>query len=165
MGPSTNIRSLVILPLFILLLFSAIHCVNKTSNNQNKAPQKVRVTPEDVVLPYLTAVWTGSEMIIWNSKSDGINLQIGTGKIYDPVSSSWRNVTSKNAPGKSYYHTSVWTGKEMIVRGGYMSVNVWVKTGACISGRQVTLHSILKKRSFSSPIPESSYLNIPHHNS
>jgi N-acetylneuraminic acid mutarotase len=71
-----------------------------------------------------TAVWTGSEMIIWGGQdSDGDNLN--TGVRYNPGTDSWTATSTTNAPeGRSGY-TAVWTGSEMIVWGGRVaSANV-----------------------------------------
>ena len=63
-----------------------------------------------------TAVWTGTEMIVWG----------GTGvlEISIPVedtilaSDSWMATSTTNAPSARKSHTAVWTGGEMIVWGG-----------------------------------------------
>jgi N-acetylneuraminic acid mutarotase len=67
-----------------------------------------------------TAIWTGSEMIIWGGLGCG-----GTGTVdcaggarYSPASDGWLPVTATGAPSPRSGHTSVWTGKEMIVWGG-----------------------------------------------
>src|SRR5882762_10219025 len=64
-----------------------------------------------------TAVWTGSEMIIW-----GGFVPIHTvndGGRYDPTTDSWTPTSTTNTPLARYGHTAVWTGSEMIVWGGY----------------------------------------------
>jgi N-acetylneuraminic acid mutarotase len=64
-----------------------------------------------------TAVWTGSEMLIWGGNSTG-EFQNGVGR-YNPTTNSWVAVTSPNAPEARQSHTAVWTGSEMIVWGGF----------------------------------------------
>jgi Galactose oxidase, central domain len=73
-----------------------------------------------------TAVWTGSEMIIWggNDSSGPFN----TGGRYDPDTDTWTSTSTTNAPSGRYYHTAVWAGGEMIVWGGYNGSNP-VNTG------------------------------------
>jgi N-acetylneuraminic acid mutarotase len=64
-----------------------------------------------------TAVWTGSEMIVWggaNVNANGFN----TGGRYNPSTDSWTTTSRINAPISRYDHTAVWTGSEMIVWGG-----------------------------------------------
>jgi hypothetical protein len=59
-----------------------------------------------------TAVWTGSEMIIWGGGSS-------TGGRYDPSTDAWRPTsTDANVPSRRSGHTAVWTGSEMVVWGG-----------------------------------------------
>jgi N-acetylneuraminic acid mutarotase len=64
-----------------------------------------------------TAVWTGSEMIVWGG---GTNLDsFNTGGRYNPSTDSWTATSTNNAPSARAGHTAVWTGSEMIVWGGY----------------------------------------------
>lgn len=65
-----------------------------------------------------TAVWTGSEMIVWGGIISGGNNSTATGGHYDPVTDTWTPTTSLGAPGGRYGHTAVWTGSEMIIWGG-----------------------------------------------
>ncbi len=68
-----------------------------------------------------TAVWTGSEMIVWG----GFNFApaLGTGARYDPATDRWSATSVGNAPPGRDLHTAVWTGSEMIVWGGYEGGN------------------------------------------
>jgi hypothetical protein len=64
-----------------------------------------------------TAVWTGTEMIVWGGYN-GIQL-LGTGGRYDPATGQWTGSTSTvGAPSPRLHHHAVWTGTEMIVWGG-----------------------------------------------
>ena len=63
-----------------------------------------------------TAVWTGSEMIVWGG--DNATVVLNTGGRYDPSTDSWTATTTVNAPSARSVHTAVWTGSEMIVWGG-----------------------------------------------
>ena len=63
-----------------------------------------------------TAVWTGSEMIVWGG--DGPGAPLNTGGRYDPATDNWTATITTNAPSARYSHTAVWTGSEMIVWGG-----------------------------------------------
>jgi N-acetylneuraminic acid mutarotase len=63
-----------------------------------------------------TAVWTGSEMIVWGgNRSSGV---FNTGGRYDPSTDSWTATSTTNAPTARENHTAVWTGSEMIIWGG-----------------------------------------------
>ncbi|MEN3334798.1 MAG: hypothetical protein V7641_4163 [Blastocatellia bacterium] len=91
-----------------------------------------------------TAVWTGSEMIVWGGTNRflGTDRKLSTGGRYNPATDSWVR-TNSNVPEGRLFHTAVWTGTEMIVWGGYdgssaldtggrynPSTNSWTGTGA-----------------------------------
>ncbi len=63
-----------------------------------------------------TAVWTGTEMIIWGGE-DGSAL-LGDGARFNPSTGVWRPISSTGAPEPRSRHVAVWTGTEMIVWGG-----------------------------------------------
>jgi N-acetylneuraminic acid mutarotase len=65
---------------------------------------------------YHTAVWTGSELIVWGGY-DGSSL-FNTGGQYDPVTDTWIATSTTDAPSARVSHTAVWTDSEMIVWGG-----------------------------------------------
>ena len=71
-----------------------------------------------------TAVWTGSEMIVW-----GGGALYNTGGRYNPSTDSWTATSTNNAPLGRVSHTAVWTGNEMIVWGGIIPPGVLVNTG------------------------------------
>ena len=52
-----------------------------------------------------TAVWTGSEMIVWGGY-DG-NDHFNTGGRYNPGTDSWTATSTTNAPTGRYNHTAV----------------------------------------------------------
>ena len=62
-----------------------------------------------------TAVWTGSEMIVWGGRTGNF---FKSGGRYDPTTDSWTATSLDNAPTGSSSSTAVWTGSEMIVWGG-----------------------------------------------
>jgi N-acetylneuraminic acid mutarotase len=70
-----------------------------------------------------TAVWTGSEMVIWGGYFLDFSGEhfLNTGARYNPSTDSWATTSTANAPAGRYLHTSVWTGSEMIVWGGFGS--------------------------------------------
>jgi len=67
-----------------------------------------------------TAVWTGTEMIVWGGAScvACANAELGTGARYNPVTDTWTPVSTVNAPEARFSHTAIWTGTRMIVWGG-----------------------------------------------
>ena len=58
-----------------------------------------------------TAVWTGSEMIVWGGYDN-------TGGRVHPSTDSWTATTNNNAPAGRFGHTAVWTENKMIIWGG-----------------------------------------------
>ncbi len=74
------------------------------------------ITRQDVPDPRdgHTAVWTGSEMIVWGGSSS----QTSGGR-YNPVTDTWTPTSiTLDTPGPRSLHSAVWTGTEMIVWGG-----------------------------------------------
>jgi hypothetical protein len=70
-----------------------------------------------------TAVWTGSEMIIWGGQG---HFPLNDGKSYDPTSNVWTPVTTApRAPAGRAIHSAVWTGTEMIIFGGSCFNDTW----------------------------------------
>jgi hypothetical protein len=70
-----------------------------------------------------TAVWTGSEMIIWgggNFNPGGLN----TGGRYNPALDTWTATSTTNAPEGRGSQSTVWTGSEMIIWGGFDGTNL-----------------------------------------
>jgi N-acetylneuraminic acid mutarotase len=66
-----------------------------------------------------TAVWTGSEMIVWGGESFNFPFYLATGGRYNPSTDTWTPTNTMNAPNARTVHTAVWTGSEMIVWGGH----------------------------------------------
>ncbi|MHB8830499.1 MAG: Kelch repeat-containing protein [Patescibacteria group bacterium] len=74
-----------------------------------------------------TAIWTGSQMVIWGgANKDGMTL---TGGVYDLATDSWTVISTANAPVPRYLHVSVWTGSKVIVTGGLVESTYATKTG------------------------------------
>jgi N-acetylneuraminic acid mutarotase len=65
-----------------------------------------------------TAVWTGTEMIVWGGANSGTGF-LNSGGLYNPASDSWTVVATNGTPAVRGYHTAVWAGSEMIIWGGY----------------------------------------------
>ena len=74
-----------------------------------------------------TAVWTGTEMVVWGGSNDTIALN--TGGKYNPATDSWTPTNIVNAPPGRVAHTSIWSGSEMDVWGGYDSTITDFNTG------------------------------------
>ncbi len=70
-----------------------------------------------------TAVWTGSEMIVWGGFNGSPPYFLNTGGRYNPATDSWTATNTSEAPSARDFHAAVWTGIEMIVWGGYNNGN------------------------------------------
>ena len=81
----------------------------------------VTTTGAPVGRQYHTAVWTGTEMIVWGGWNGGY---LNDGGRYNPAGNTWTAVTTNGAPSPRNSHTAVWTGTEMIVWGGFGSGNL-----------------------------------------
>jgi len=73
-----------------------------------------------------TAVWTGSEMLVWGGENDGFSLQSGGN--FNLAANTWLPITTSNAPSARQGHTAIWTGNSMVVWGGENGGNT-VNTG------------------------------------
>ena len=99
-----------------------------------------------------TAVWTGSEMVVWGgatstSKNDG-------GR-YNPVSQAWQATsTGAGNPAPRSQHTAIWTGTAMLVWGGDVSdpdaggrydpaANAWSSLGTSGVPMSRRLHAVV----------------------
>src|SRR5260370_42626253 len=61
-----------------------------------------------------TAVWTGSEMIVWGGIFCYPCMDFDNGGRYNPGTDSWVPTNTSNAPQARDSHTAVWAGSEMI---------------------------------------------------
>jgi N-acetylneuraminic acid mutarotase len=66
-----------------------------------------------------SAVWTGTEMIIWGGSTTGLlNGEVNSGARYNPTTNTWTPLPTVNAPAARILHSAVWTGSELIIWGG-----------------------------------------------
>ncbi len=63
-----------------------------------------------------SAVWTGTEMIVWGGRDT--YTFFASGARYNPNANTWSSVAASGAPSARSGHTAVWTGQEMIIWGG-----------------------------------------------
>jgi N-acetylneuraminic acid mutarotase len=76
-----------------------------------------------------TAVWTGSEMIVWGGFNAFTQLDTNTGARYNPATDSWTATSMTNAAVARDTHTAVWTGTKMVIWGGGNELFVPKDTG------------------------------------
>ena len=79
-----------------------------------------------MLLPILisTAVWDGTEMIIFRGSNPGGYSNKGVK--YSPAANTWLAIT--DAREKVAGHCAVWNGTEMIVWGGRLCQHKWIYT-------------------------------------
>ncbi len=94
---------------FVLPEVSATACTNDTWRPTHQDTPDMRI--------HHTAVWTGSEMIVWGGGLGPPDMN--TGARYDPATDTWTTTSvGASVPSSRREHTAVWTGTEMIVWGG-----------------------------------------------
>ncbi len=81
-----------------------------------------------------TAVWTGSEMLVWGGLEDQpwpySSRLTWTGGRYDPALDRWEVTgTGPGTPLPRYGHSAIWAGDRMIVWGGKGDWNAYLNTG------------------------------------
>jgi hypothetical protein len=64
---------------------------------------------------YHSAVWTGSQMIIWGGQGAG---SFASGARYDPSTDAWTPTAMTNTPTPRERHAAAWTGSRMVVWEG-----------------------------------------------
>ncbi len=82
-----------------------------------------------------TAVWTGTEMIVWGGRPDDSGGYLNTGGRYTPATDTWTSTSTDALLAARYAHTAVWTDSEMIVWGGTEEIPYCVtydEYGTCI---------------------------------
>ncbi len=83
---------------------------------------------------YHTAVWTGSEMIVWGGW-DHLSTNFLSGGRYAPLTDSWTPTsTGANVPSARDVHTAVWTGTKMIIWGGTTGSPTYGNPGLATGG-------------------------------
>ncbi|HLD98680.1 MAG TPA: kelch repeat-containing protein, partial [Bdellovibrionota bacterium] len=79
-----------------------------------------------------SAVWTGSEMIIWGGQNAASSFS--NGARYNPILNSWTALSNLAAPAARSRHTAVWAGNLptplMIVFGGIDETGTALNSGA-----------------------------------
>jgi len=65
-----------------------------------------------------SAVWTGSQMIVWGGEDFGTRALFSDGARFDESRSEWLAMSTTGAPSARRFHAAVWTGSRMFVWGG-----------------------------------------------
>jgi hypothetical protein len=108
-GPLRHLRRLV--PVFLLSV------VLVAGPSAGAATVRWTPIPPAPLSPrgFHTAVWTGTEMLVWGGSTAG--RLFADGAVYDPAAGSWRSMPRAPLAPRTG-HVAVWTGRELLVWGG-----------------------------------------------
>lgn len=70
-----------------------------------------------------TAVWTGTEMLVWGGSGAGDFSRLSNGAAYNPTTKAWTLLSDPPPPLSDgrILHSAVWTGTTMVIWGGESS--------------------------------------------
>lgn len=66
-----------------------------------------------------TARWIGGELLVWGGRQDRDRWLRGNGAAWDPATGRWRWLAEASPRIPRQLHTAAWTGRELLVWGGY----------------------------------------------
>ena len=93
--------------------------------------QKGAPSPRSVFNP----VWTGQYLFTWGGYDAATMMSVDTGGRYDPRSDSWTPLPTEGNPGARSCHMMVWTGKYIVIWGG------WNGTRGLATGGRYDIHA------------------------
>ena len=82
-----------------------------------------------------TAVWTGDGIVIIGGYSDNESASVASAASYDPRTDVWKTFEVPAAFGARHDALAVWTGKEVLIWGGFRKVGnstEWIYDGALL---------------------------------
>jgi beta-lactamase regulating signal transducer with metallopeptidase domain/N-acetylneuraminic acid mutarotase len=82
-----------------------------------------------------TAVWTGTEMIVWGGTDYSGMEFFNDGGRFDPSTGRWKSTSLIAAPDKRSHHLAIWDGTRMMVWGGIAEGSDCFNTGATYDPR------------------------------
>ena len=104
---------------------------------------------------WVTPVWAGTEMIVWGGADSTSNYSsppiLNDAYAYNPITDTWRTVSSDGAPSPRIEVVSAWTGSELLIWGGTADSNsihiddakrVYLKSGAAYNPSTDTWRSM-----------------------
>ena len=107
-----------------------------------------------------TAIWTGTEMIVWGGFDDFNFVDFNTGGRYNPNTNTWTATSTNNVPEARDNHTAVWTGTEMIVWGGFNEEFFEVLPGVRETLQTVAVHPRYYSALLTGDIELAAYLKM-----
>lgn len=75
-----------------------------------------------------SAVWTGTEMVVWGGAYaegtlDIVRSNFNNGARYNPTANTWSALATASAPAARFDHDAVWAGNRMVIWGGTDGTN------------------------------------------
>ena len=105
---------------------------NPTTNTWKVLPSSGMPAPEQADASTASRgaglVWTGTELLVWRSDTNGSTAPMSNGAAYDPSTNRWTALPAPPAP-LGVGAASAWTGKDLVVWGG-ISGSTPLATGA-----------------------------------
>lgn len=100
------------------LLNSGAKYIPSADNGSSNAWVSITETGAPSQREYHTAVWSGTEMIIWGG-NDGTN-NLRSGGRYNPSLNTWISTDEEDldVPSGRIFHTALWIGSGMVIWGG-----------------------------------------------
>jgi beta-lactamase regulating signal transducer with metallopeptidase domain/N-acetylneuraminic acid mutarotase len=77
-----------------------------------------------------TAIWTGTEMIVWGGVHYSSGEYYNTGASFNPTLNRWKPLPVSEVISHRSAHLAAWTGTEMIIWAGMVTNNVCFNNGA-----------------------------------
>lgn len=88
-----------------------------------------------------SAIWTGTELIVWGGMGTDSSSPLGDGARYNPVTDTWSPLSDINAPPARGRHHAVFDGQQMTIWGG--SSGSVIKTNGAIYDPMTDVWSVL----------------------
>jgi N-acetylneuraminic acid mutarotase len=65
-----------------------------------------------------SAVWTGTQLIVWGGLENSSTSRVNSGGRYDPRTDTWDSTQLAGAPNPKNSHAAAWSGSRMFIWGG-----------------------------------------------
>ena len=90
-----------------------------------------------------TAVFTGSEVIIFGGLSAVTGAPIAAGSAYDVDADAWRSISATDVPSTRSAHAAAWSGRHMLIWGGSVTASTAAQSGGRYDPRADTWAPII----------------------
>jgi len=111
------VKKLLIVLFLVLISYSCSGTINALNSDTWFAISGDIGAPESRARH--SAVWTGTEMIVWGGYHTNTKDPLNTGGIYNVNNQKWRPMSTDKAPIARYSPFALWTGDYMLIWGGF----------------------------------------------